>query len=301
MTIVSSVDNVPLNNVQVRIKRPNGSYGYGRTDSAGNLCGKVPKNEALVLEIMGQCNNVIYSQNIGPFSSDASLGTITVTLPATSTLTITGTLVNCSNANVTHGAAVIYTANGHSYSVSVTNGTFSLTLVRCENATVNFSVLGVDYTTLQQSNPVSGSGTTGTVNVGTIQACGTSSVEFVEFLIDGVPYNHASPPDNISFTDSTSAGVNNAMVFILPNSGTNTYSNFRFTSNGATGVKPLIGCRIIAAPLGVAETIITPNPTINITSYGPTMTDFVEGNFNIQMNFGGTARNVVCTFRVRRS
>ena len=33
MTIVSSGDNVPLNNVQVRIKRPNGSYGYGRTDS----------------------------------------------------------------------------------------------------------------------------------------------------------------------------------------------------------------------------------------------------------------------------
>ena len=84
MTILSSADNVPLNNVQVRIKRPNGSYGYGRTDSLGNLCGKVPKNEALVLEILGQCNNVVYSQNIGPFSSDASLGTITVTLPGTS-------------------------------------------------------------------------------------------------------------------------------------------------------------------------------------------------------------------------
>jgi hypothetical protein len=222
MTVVNAADNVPLNNVQVRIKRPNGSYGYGRTDSIGNLCGKVAKNEALVLEILGQCNNLVYSQNIGPFSSDASLGTITFTLPAVTSLTITGTLVNCSNANVTNGAAVIYTSNANSYSVPVTNGTFSLTLVRCENATVNFSVLGVDYATLQQGNPVSGNGTTGTVNAGTIQACGTSSAEFIEFLIDGAPYTYASPPDNISISDSSSIGINEATVFTTQgNSGTN--------------------------------------------------------------------------------
>jgi hypothetical protein len=303
MTIVSSVGNAPLNNVQVRIKRPNGSYGYGRTDSAGNLCGKVPKNEALVLEVLGQCNNVVASQNIGPFSSDASLGTITVTLPATNTLIITGTLVNCSNANVTNGAAAIYTANGHSYSVPVTNGIFSLTLVRCENATLNFSVLGVDYTTLQQGNPVGGSGTTGTVNVGTIQACGTSSAEFVEFLIDGAPYTYASPPDYISFSDSTAPGTNNATVFVTQANGGNTtvFSNFRFGSDGVTGIKPLQQCRISVPTLGVAEVIVTPNPTVNITAYGPLLTDFVEGNFNVQMNFSGTPRTVICTFRVRRS
>jgi hypothetical protein len=305
MTIVSSVDNVPLNNVQVRIKRPNGSYGYGRTDSAGNLCGKVPKNEALVLEILGQCNNIVYSQNIGPFSSNTSLGTIIVTLPATSTLIITGTLVNCSNANVTNGVAVIYTANGHSYSVPVTNGTFSLTLLRCENGTVNFSVLGVDYATLQQGNPVSGSGTTGTVNVGTIQACGTSSAEFVEFLIDGTPYNYASPPDNIFLNDSTATGGTNLSVFATrQNAGTTSYSTFRFQSNGTTGVFPLQHCMInlngTNGGPGVGEQILTPNPTITITTFGPPVTGFIEGSFSVQMNFGGTPKNVVCTFRVRR-
>ena len=87
MTIVNS-DNAPLNNVQVRIKRPNGSYGYGRTDSLGNLCGKVPKDEALVLEILGQCGNIVASQNIGPFSATTSLGTITVNIPASNSLII---------------------------------------------------------------------------------------------------------------------------------------------------------------------------------------------------------------------
>ncbi|MBL7741355.1 MAG: hypothetical protein JNK14_19175 [Chitinophagaceae bacterium] len=301
MTIVNN-DNIPLNNVQVRIKRPNGSYGYGRTDSLGNLCGKVPKNEALVLHILGQCHNVVYEQNIGPFSADASLGTITATIPPASSLVITGTLVNCSNTNVTNGAAVIYTGNGHSYTAPVTNGTFSLSLLRCENTTVNFSVLGVDYATLQQGNPVSGSGTTGTVNVGTIQACGTSSAQFVEFLIDGSPYTYAAPPDNIYLSDSSSAGNNNISVFAFKSPGGNTtYSTFRFASNGATGVQALQQCRVSAGALGVAEVITSSSPTVNITTFGPPVTGFIEGNFNVQMSFGGTPKTVVCTFRVRRS
>jgi hypothetical protein len=306
MKIVRANNNEPLNNVQVRIKRPNGSYGYGRTDSAGNLCGKVPKEEALVLEVLGLCNNVVYSQNIGPFTSNTDIGTIAVTIPATSTLVITGTLVTCSNTNVVNGAAVIYTGGGHIYTVPVTNGTFSLSLVRCNSAeTVNFSVLAVDYSTLQQGTPVTGSGTTGTVNVGTIQACGTSSEEYVEFLINGNPYTYATPPDNIFFSDSTIAGTSSATVYATKvNTGggsTNTtYSTFRFETNGATGVKPLQQCRISAGPLGVAEVIVTPSPTINITTYGPPVTGFIEGNFNIQMNFAGTPKTVVCTFRVRR-
>jgi hypothetical protein len=303
MTIVTSVESVPLNNVQVRIRRPNGSSGYGRTDSVGNLCGKVPKDEALVLEILGSCGQVIASQNIGPFSSNASLGNVPVTVPPANTLTITGTLKNCSNTNVTNGMAVIYTSNGNSYSVHVTNGAFSLLLVRCDAVTLNFSVFGVDYTTLQQGNPVAGSGSTGTVNVGDVQACGTSSVEFIEFMIDGAPYTYASPPDNISFSDSTVIGPGTASVIATkpstpPNSG---YSSFRFTSDGATGIKPLQFCRVFAESLGTAEIIITPSPTVNITAFGPTLADFIEGNFSIQMNFAGTTKTVTCTFRVRRS
>jgi hypothetical protein len=301
MTVVNSADNVPLNNIPVRIKRPNGSYGQGRTDSLGNLCGKVPKNEALVLEILGQCNNVVYSQNIGPFSSDASIGTITVTLAATSTLTIAGTLVSCSNANVTNGVAVIYTSNANSYSVPVTNGAFVLTLLRCDNATVNFSVLGIDYATLQQGNPVSGSGTSGMVTVGTIQACGTSSAQFIEFIIDGSPYTYTAPPDFISCSDSLLSGNNIVSVWASKPVGNTAASSFTYISNGSTGVQALQNCRVYAGPASVAETILTPGPTINITTFGPPVAGFVEGNFSIQMNFAGTPKTVNCTFRVRRS
>ena len=81
LKLVNAANNNPLNCVQVHIKRPDGSYGIGWTDSTGNLCGKVPKDEPLVLEVIDQCNAIAWSQNIGPFSANATLGTVAVSLP----------------------------------------------------------------------------------------------------------------------------------------------------------------------------------------------------------------------------
>ncbi|MGH2553115.1 MAG: carboxypeptidase-like regulatory domain-containing protein, partial [Chitinophagaceae bacterium] len=223
-----NANNVPLINVQVRIKRlVNNTYGYGRTDSLGNLCGKVPKDEALLLEVLDQCNAVVYSQNIGPFSANTTLPPITVNIPAANNLVITGTITNCSNANVTNGAALIYVAGGNHYTVPVTNGTFTLSLVRCTSGILNFTVLGIDYATSQQSIPVGGSGTTGIINMGTIQACGTSSAQFIEFLIDGTPINFVNPPDNFNYIDSVGTvpySNNTAIYAYRQNAGTTLYS-----------------------------------------------------------------------------
>jgi len=299
MTLLKGPENGPLVNAQVRIKRTiNGSYGYGRTDSLGRLCGKVPKDEALVIEVVDQCNTVAFSQNIGPYNANADLGTVTVTIPTTNSLTITGTIKNCSNANVTSGAAVIYVTGGYNYSAPVTNGAFSLTIVRCAIGTVNFSVLGVDYTALQQSGPVAGSGTTGTVNVGTIQACGTSSVEYAEFLLDGNPVSFTAPPDSLmSFVQSATRSVyaNRAGT-----SGSGPAASFSYTDITSPGTAPLLNC-FISSTSNVSQQIITTSPIVNITAVGPPMTGFIEGNFNVQMNFSGTPKTVACTFRVRRN
>ncbi|HSU27411.1 MAG TPA: carboxypeptidase-like regulatory domain-containing protein [Chitinophagaceae bacterium] len=304
MHLIAPTESNPLNNVQVRIKRPNGSYGYGRTDSLGNLCGKVPKSEALILEILDQCGNVIYTQNIGPFSNDSDLGAIPVTLPATQTLTISGMVVDCSGNPVANGSAVIYTDGGHAYSVGLVNGVFSLTLLRCNNATLNFNVLGIDNTTLQQGNPVGGTGTTGTVNVGSVQACGTSAVQFIEFLVDGAPSNYTSPPDNINMSDSMPSPPYSQKPMIYgyaPGSGnTSNYSSFTFSSNASPGVYPLLSCFLSTGPSSMSQQILTSSPTITITNFGAPVTGFIEGNFTIQMNFAGTPKTVVCNFKVRR-
>lgn len=306
MTLVNAANSQPLNNVQVRIKRTNGSYGSGWTDSSGNLCGRVPKNEALVLQVMDQCNNVAYSQNIGPFSADATLGTISVTLPTANTLTITGTVTNCAGSNVTNGAAVIYVAGGYSYSVPVTNGTFSHTMVRCSGGTINFSILGVDYTSLQQSVPVSGTGTTGIVNAGTIQACGTSSAQFAEFIIDGTPYNFTVPPDQFGCGDSTGTWgtyTNKTSFYgFKGNGGTATGSfNLTFPNNQLPGSFPILNGIMQYTASVQALQFLGSAPVVNITAFGSAGGGFIEGNYTELMNVSGTPKTVICNFRIRRN
>ncbi len=298
MTITEPVHANPLNNVQVRIKRPNGSFGYGRTDSLGNLCGKVPRNEALVLEILDQCGNVVASQNIGPFSSSATLGSITVNIPAPNSLTITGVIQNCSSANVTSGAAIVYTAGGNSYTAPVSNGTFSLTILNCSGTTLNFSVLPVDYTALQQGATISGTGTSGTANIGTLQACGTSATQFVELLIDGTPHNFVEPPDNLVLMDSGAVNTNKTL-YAYRSAGSNNFINVTFPAT-ATGSFNISNCMISLGAGINSQQIVSANPAVTVSEFGPVTTGFIAGSFNVQMNFSGVTRTVTCNFRVRR-
>jgi hypothetical protein len=301
MTLVTGSQNSPLNNVEVRIKRTvNNSYGYGRTDSAGRLCGKVPKNEALVLEVLDQCNTVAFSQNIGPFSSNSDLGTIAITLPSTNLLVVTGTITNCAGTNVINGAAVVYVAGGNVYSAQVTNGTFSVNIVRCSTGTLAFSVLGIDNSTMHHSAALSGSGNTGTVNVGNLQACDTSSTWFIEALVDGVPSNFISSVDTLLSTWDWGRRYVSARRFGGTQPGILSYIFFSYNEPIAPGTVPLVHCLLEPNANTSQYVITTPSPMVNITSLGPPVTGHIEGNFSIQMTIYGISRTVSCNFRVSR-
>lgn len=305
MTLINSAHNTPLNNVQVRIKRANGSYGYGWTDSSGNLCGMVPKNEPLILQVMDQCHNVVYTQNIGPFSSNTNLGNIMVSIPPVNSLTITGTVTNCTGGNITNGAAIIYTNGAHQYVVPVTNGTFSFTVINC-NGLLNFTVMGVDYSNMQSGAAISGSGNSGTVNIGTVQACGTSAVQFAQYIIDGNIYTFVNPPDMFYVNDSTGAPApysqRTTFVATQGSQGTNTgFALLTFSNSGATGTLPITSGRIQYPPSIQTMQFVNPNPVVNITAFGSSPGGYIEGNFTEPMLFGATPKNVICTFRVRRN
>jgi len=66
------------------------------------------------------------------------------------------------------------------------------------------------------------------------------------------------------------------------------------------GTTPLISC-FIRSGLNSSQQIVSTSPVVNITAVGPPLTGFIEGNFTVQMNFSGTIKTVVCTFRVRRN
>ncbi|MBK5271036.1 MAG: hypothetical protein JJE22_08485, partial [Bacteroidia bacterium] len=130
------------------------------------------------------------------------------------------------------------------------------------------------------------------------QACGTSSAEYIEFLIDGIPLTYTTPPDSIV----SYLNLPNRQVYVRKNisSGTNDGSSFTYTDITSVGTTPLISCFVNKAPV-TSQQILTASPVINITAIGPPITGFIEGNFTVDMNFSGTTKTVVCTFRMRRN
>jgi hypothetical protein len=176
-TILNAATNTPFSSVNTRIKKvSNGDYRYGIANNAGFVSGLVPKNEPLVLEVISSCNTVIYSQSIGPFASGTSLGNINATLPASQTLTITGTVLNCNAAPVSNGYVSLYITGGEGgYVATSATGTFSYSLVNCSGAALAYNYQAVDNVTTQQSVPFAGFASTGTINLGNINACGTTS------------------------------------------------------------------------------------------------------------------------------
>jgi hypothetical protein len=312
---VVNQSNQPLNNVTVRIRKANNpaSVAYGQTDSLGNVCGAVPKNEPLVLEILDRCGNVVYTQNIGPYSANASVNVV-ANIPISNALTISGTVVNCSNAPVTNGSVLMYTGGGYYYNVPTnSSGAFNTTILNCSGATINFNALPIDNTTQQQGITITGSGTSGTVALGNLQACGTSSQEYMNLLIDGVPYNTSTPQDSIrsiSFTPATGYSFGNTIWGVKSVSASSSIGHqviFSFNYNNTIGSYYLQDARILifnsSGNIASSQFFITYGPNVTLTTIGSPITGFLEGTINnIDMVFqpGNVTRSVVCNFRVRR-
>lgn len=133
-----------------------------------------------------QCNGwqVIDSTQIGPFATDYNAGTINVTIPQANTFTISGTVLNCSNANVANGYATIK-IDGLTYTTTITNGLFSQQISRCSNTATTATINVTDNIAYQQNaTPITVSVTNTNVNIGTVQACGVSVAEFLNYTID---------------------------------------------------------------------------------------------------------------------
>jgi hypothetical protein len=183
-TLINATTNTPLVSTSTRIKRvSNGTYGYGITNNAGFVSGLVPKNEVLVLEVFASngCNSVLFSQNIGPFAANTSLGNIGVTLTASQYINFIGTLLNCSAAPVTNGYVSLYlSGGGGGYVTTNATGAFSFSTLTCQGNPISYIYQGTDITTLQQSAVLTGNAANGgIINLNNITACTSTFSEDV--------------------------------------------------------------------------------------------------------------------------
>lgn len=141
---------------------------YSYTNEDGFTSGKVPAGETLLLEIRGLCGEVIYSEEIGPYSEDTSLGTLTITDSNINNTEIIGSLVDCNGNAIINGGVVVEIGD-LTYLTRVDNGSFNFFISTCDGAT-DLTVTGIDFNEFLDSEPVDGVVGT-TVNTGDITVC----------------------------------------------------------------------------------------------------------------------------------
>ena len=293
---IKDQNNNNLQNTVVRIKGSWGTAG-GVTDSLGNVSGYIPANESLQLDLFSDvysiCNS-LYTQTIGPFTTNTNLN-VTATIPSQQTLTITGKVNNCAGAPVANGTAIIYSGFG-SYFTNVVNGSFTLTIARCSGYPIPLQIIGIDNIAQQQSTAISFTATQNNTDVGTINACATSSNQFINYTIDGTNY---------VINSSVSGSTFSAYIYGLQTIIKGVESSSKKITIVATGTN--VGTypgRLDSALNAYPYVFSITGSLVTITTL-PSVGEFIEGNFTLPFTPPpyGTPGTHTCTgtFRVRRT
>lgn len=267
------------------------SYGTGYTDSSGGVGGYIPKGKSLQIKIYNKCNVLVFTKDIGPLNADADLGTLTASVPATGSVTFSGTVTNCSAAPVTNGYVEIYLDSLYNRT-AITNGSFSLTISRCNTAPATASVIAYDLGSNQGGSAVPVQVTSATVNTGPLSACGISLTEFLNYTLDGVTKTYTVPADSVTSYNSGN-GIN---IWATRKAGVTEDVYLNFTASGVGSV-PLNGVTIIQGQKyynGVKPI------TLTITEWTAGSGGFMAGNFTGNMSDSFTTKSVNMSFRVRK-
>lgn len=291
---------IPMVQAHVVIRIANASASgaavHGNTDSLGQINGPVPANVPLILQIVDPCNKPIYSQNIGQLTANTNLGVISVSLTSAgnSVVTLKGKLLNCSNAAVTKGYAILYYDNSLRYLSVNNNGEFNTVFTRCQTTPLTCEIQGVDENSQQQGAIVNVTFTSPVTDAGNILACGTSSTEYINYTIDGVQYGITS-----NASDSLYSNAFNQKIEMRGYSSQNGNSIFvRYSNTGGIGLAP-----VSDLVLGNMGTQLVNPFNVNLTNYPASVGQFYEGNFTGQFSYGpppAQTHNISCTFRIRR-
>ncbi len=296
-------DGIPLVNTNVLVKLAGSTNGYthGYTDSLGQLAGLIPSNSPLILELLDECYKVIYSKNIGPFTTNTDLGTLTIPASNPHFVTVKGKLLTCNNTPVSKGHVYFSYKNFVNYIITDSDGAFTTTLITgCSGNQDSCTLSGVDEINQQRGYNILFQLTAGIFDVGNIKACGNSSQEFIKFQVDGVDYSLTEYLDSMDLYELLDSSQSSTPVKTSVSGSVNSASNINFDfSGGKTGAFQL-------SSLGVTSynKITLKNPfNVTVTSYPQFSGDFYEGNFTgkfTDLSTGTTMHDINCTFHLKK-
>ena len=205
----------------------------GYTDIDGFAQGLIPKGQTLVMKVVTECGNILGGMNVGPALADQDLGTVVVTVDA-SGLTLTGTVVDCSNSPVDSGYVNVL-LDGLTRRAAVAKGTFTLSVSRCYSSSTPVVLTAVDLVGQQAGAASTITASSGSVDAGQLSACGNSVTQLITLNFNGATYSWTAPPDDFKnqvtpygtnqFYDvitATAAGSSNQAILTLNDNPTNT-------------------------------------------------------------------------------
>ena len=282
---ITDLSGTPYSNLQVNISIKDGGITRGgSTNDNGEFEGKVPANEDLVLELVNICEDVIHSEDIGPFTNDTVLPDIQVDL-GQNTMLLTGSLINCDGGAVEDGLVVVKDQTGRVSSHRANmDGTFEVIYVYCDAAT-DIEVKGTDITNLTESTPYTFSNTgQSTEDVGILTTCDNLD-EFLKVTYQGQSYLFVTTFSMLiddTYLLTANEGLNNATTGSVSINNVELGQNFpqAIHFRGA-GFPEKIGCTDIT-PGDDCRT----NYTVNILENPPSLGGYWSGtgSGNLWMN-----------------
>lgn len=288
----------PLAGVQVTISPANPvngwGCGHGNTDGNGCYGGSVTKDEVLNLEVSlwdPICGYVVlYQSQVGPFSADATLPPIIVTMPTTQSVSVSGRLLDCNGQPIVNGYAKVTFGSSNNFAYADANGNFTINQILCSTLPNTGQVTGYDFGNLLESDPVAFILPPNTVNVGDVTVCNTLS-EYVRYTLDG-----GQEIVNVVPTGGWDAGL--TFITTLDSIQT-TFTQFSFMNNGQTGNFPLsslIANQVTFDPQG-ANTLNT-----TVSASGTNIGDLIIGSFGGNfLDYNGTGHTITGSYKVKRS
>ena len=187
---VTDSDSNPITNVKIKltVNSSNFTSNYQNTNNLGLASGQIPADEVINVKVLDICDNLIFNQNVGPYSSNTNnLYEIILNNSDFQSIEIVGSLINCESSTVTNGYVNLEFEN-QILTYVVNNGNFNFNTIVCNTQTQSFLLEGFDFDNLQTTGNINYSFTSLRVDIGQIPACNAIS-EFISFKINDDPVN----------------------------------------------------------------------------------------------------------------
>lgn len=275
------------------------NIGFGLSNALGEVSGYVPKNHTYSLAVFSNpsCTQPIYSQTLIVGESDLPMTDIQ--LQTNSTLQLSGRVVDCQNAPVSRGK--VFIESGGVYHVLPTwgNGQFSGAFPVCDGAVHTVSLLASDEVHQQQGPVQTYSLLPGGNSLGDLQACGFSTSEYMQLVVDSsIQFLVQRPGDTLYINQLPNATLS-INGFQLANFNLNVA--FNMSAQGMT-TGSFQSLNQVASHLLPNASTPEQATLVSITECGLPGIGFVAGHFAGYVNVpaGNDRHHVQVHFRVRR-